>query len=81
MLAVPIAGAVSTFLGDRMKIRLIQSVAGADFAHKAGDEVEWKPDADAKRLIEAGIAEPVAPKRKKKTETAAAKSAVETATE
>ena len=41
-----------------MKIRMLTSMAGADFSHNFGDEIEVT-DAEGKRYIEAGIAEPV----------------------
>jgi hypothetical protein len=40
-----------------MKIRFLAALAGADFAHDVGAEVEF-PDEEAARLVEAGIAEP-----------------------
>lgn len=43
-----------------MKIKLLVSFAGADFALDAGVETERFPDAEAIRMIEAGYAEPVA---------------------
>lgn len=43
-----------------MKIKLLVSFAGADFAIDAGTETERFPDAEAVRMIEAGYAEPVA---------------------
>ena len=42
----------------KMKIRMLTSMAGADFSHNFGDEIEVT-DAEGKRFIEAGIAEPV----------------------
>ena len=46
-----------------MKVRLLTSMAGIDFSHNQGDEIDCN-EAEAKRFIEAGIAEPitVAPK-------------------
>ena len=41
-----------------MKIRMLTSMAGADFVHNRGDEIEID-DKTGKRYIEAGIAEPV----------------------
>jgi hypothetical protein len=41
-----------------MKIKMLTSMAGADFAHNRDDIVEY-PDATAIRYIEAGIAEVV----------------------
>lgn len=60
------------------KIKLLTSMAGIDFSHNAGDIVDCN-DAEAKRFIDAGIAEAVeaaAPKIEKAT----AKRKVETAT-
>ena len=48
--------------------------------HGPGDTVDWKPEADAKALIKAGIATAVKG-GKKKAETASADDAVETATD
>lgn len=58
-----------------MKIRMLTAMAGANFSHNRGDEVEY-PDATAKRYIEAGIAEPV---REAKVERAVSKPKVEKA--
>jgi len=41
-----------------MKIRMLTSMAGADFVHNRGDEIEVD-DKTGKRFIEANIAEPV----------------------
>lgn len=41
-----------------MKVRLLTSMAGIDFSHNQGDEIDCN-EAEAKRFIEAGIAEPV----------------------
>ena len=41
-----------------MRIRFLQGLAGVDFAHERGDEVDWRAD-EAKRLIEQGIAVPI----------------------
>lgn len=43
-----------------MKIKLLVSFAGVDFALDAGTETERFPDAEAIRMIEAGYAAPVA---------------------
>lgn len=48
-----------------MKIKLLVSRAGVDFAQSAGDEVEVS-DAEARRMIEAGQAAPVRGKGKEK---------------
>lgn len=49
-----------------MKVKLLTSMAGIDFSHNAGDEIDCN-EAEAKRFIEAGIAEPVVQKRTEKT--------------
>lgn len=43
-----------------MKIKLLVSFAGADFALDAGAETDRFPDAEAIRMIEAGYALPAA---------------------
>jgi hypothetical protein len=42
-----------------MKLRMLTSVAGADFALSPGDETERFSDGEAARMIEAGYAVPV----------------------
>ncbi|MCB1499717.1 MAG: hypothetical protein KDK07_07980 [Bauldia sp.] len=42
-----------------MKIRMLTSMAGADFALAPNDETDRFPAKEAKRLIEAGYAVPV----------------------
>lgn len=42
-----------------MKIRMLQSLAGSDFALAPGDETERFSDKEARRFITAGIAEAV----------------------
>jgi len=60
------------------KIRLLTSMAGIDFSHNSGDIIDCN-DAEAKRYIDAGIAEAVdAPAPK--VERAVFKRKVETAT-
>ena len=45
-----------------MQVKLLTSMAGINFSHNAGDVIDCN-EAEAKRFIEAGIAEPVsAPK-------------------
>lgn len=44
------------------KVKLLTSMAGVDFSHNAGDVIECN-DAEAKRFIAAGIAEPVKEQR------------------
>ena len=63
-----------------MKIEILESIAcSVNGAHGPGDVVDWKPEADAKALIKAGIATAVKG-GKKKAETASVDTAVETAT-
>lgn len=60
------------------KIKLLTSMAGINFSHNAGDIVDCN-DAEAKRFIDAGIAEAIeAPAPK--VERAVFKRKVETAT-
>lgn len=57
-----------------MKIKIIISLAGADFALAPGEETERFSDAEARNLIEAGYAVPVAAeKRETATKKAPAK--------
>jgi hypothetical protein len=58
-----------------MKIKMLTSMAGVDFAHNKDDVVEY-PDATAIRYIEAGIAEAV---KTEVVERATAKTKVEKA--
>lgn len=48
-----------------MKVKLLTSMAGIDFSHNAGDEIDCN-EAEAKRFIEAGIAEPIVEKKVEK---------------
>jgi hypothetical protein len=55
------------------KVKLLTSMAGIDFSHNQGDLIDCN-DAEAKRYIEAGIAEPISAPAKveravKKTKT------------
>ena len=43
-----------------MKVRIVHCMAGSDYVRNPGDEVEVE-DAEAVRLIDAGIAEPLRP--------------------
>ena len=52
-----------------MKLKLLQSMAGINFSHNAGDIIEVGDAEAAKRYIERGIAEPVAEAPKKETAT------------
>ena len=63
-----------------MKIRMLTSISGTTGSYAEGDIVDWPDDKDAKRLIAAGFAEKPPAAKGKKTETAAAKAVVETAT-
>lgn len=47
-----------------MKVKLLQSMAGIAFSHNAGDIIDCNAE-EAKRFIDAGIAEPVTKKGKK----------------
>lgn len=57
------------------KVKLLTSMAGIDFSHNEGDVIDCNAS-EAKRFIEAGIAEPVA---EKKVERAVKKAFVRTA--
>ena len=64
-----------------MKIRFLTRVSSSVYgSHKPGDVFDWPDDAEAKQLVAAGMAEAAKSTKKAKTETAAAKGAVETAT-
>ena len=64
-----------------MRIKFLEAISGTTGSFAPGDTADWDTK-DAKRLIEAGIAQPAdSPRTKKKTETAADKTPVETATE
>jgi hypothetical protein len=65
-----------------MRIKFNESLSGPNGVHMPGDEVDWSDNAEAKRLIDAGIASAITPvKKSKKVETAKQNKAVETATE
>lgn len=57
-----------------MKIKMLTSLAGADFSLRPGEETERFGEAEATRLIEAGYAAPVAAEKR---ETTARKPAAE----
>lgn len=58
------------------KVRLLTSMAGISFSHNAGDEIDCNA-AEAKRYIEAGIAEAIeAPKIEKAVKKTATRKAV-----
>jgi hypothetical protein len=61
-----------------MKVRFLTCMVGADFVRNAGDVAEL-PDAEAARLIEGGVAEPVKLAAKLRT-TKAPQPRLETAT-
>lgn len=52
-----------------MKIKMLCGISGPEIVAKPGEEIEWPDDSEAKRMIEAGIAEAVAVKPVKKAET------------
>ena len=54
-------------------LKLNQSLVGNYLSHSRGDEVEWEDEAEAVRLIDAGIARPLNPEAKKAYEAAKAK--------
>jgi len=58
------------------KVRLLTSMAGINFSHNAGDEIDCNA-AEAKRYIDAGIAEAIeAPKIEKAVRKTATRKAV-----
>lgn len=57
-----------------MKIKMLTSLAGDDFALASGDETDRFADDEARRLVEAGYAVPVV---EEKVERAAKKPAAE----
>jgi len=48
-------------------VRLLTSIAGENFSHAYGEEVQLD-SAEAKRFLEAGLAEPVAKRASSKSE-------------
>lgn len=60
------------------KVKLLTSMAGIDFSHNAGDVIDCN-DAEAKRFIDAGIAEALTSDAPK-IERAVKKPRIETAT-
>lgn len=52
-----------------MRIKFQTSVAGMNYNHKPGDEVEWPDDVEAKRFIAAGYASDVTPPPSKLVKT------------
>ena len=49
-----------------MKLRLLQSMAGIEFSHNVGDEIEVNGADAIQRYVERGIAEIVEPAKKEK---------------
>ncbi|MBS7545112.1 hypothetical protein [Ancylobacter oerskovii] len=47
-----------------MKIKMLTSLAGVGFALAPGDETDRFPDAEARRMVEAGYAVPVAEEKR-----------------
>ncbi len=66
-----------------MKIKVLESISAVHGSFAPGDVTDWPDSKDAKRLIDAGVAEAVAgsSRTKKKVETAQETKSVETATE
>ena len=62
-----------------MKIRILEPISGIYGAYSCGEEVDWPDDTDAKGLIAAGVAEPIRPTKKARTERATVTTPVETA--
>ena len=52
-----------------MKLKLLQSMAGINFSHNAGDIIEINDPDAIQRYIERGIAEPIEPTPVKETAT------------
>lgn len=44
-----------------MRIKFLTSIAGSNYSHKPGDEVEWRDNAEAERFIKAGYATKIGP--------------------
>ena len=63
---------------NNMKIRFLESISGPDGTFVPGDETDWD-STEAKRFIEAGVAEAVKPAKKSTKETAAKNTKKETA--
>lgn len=59
-----------------VKIRLLSGIAGDNFSHAAGEEISVD-SAEAKRFLEAGLAEPVATRTAKSAEKRVVKTAEE----
>jgi hypothetical protein len=53
-----------------MKIQMLVSMAGADFALSVGEETERFADAEAVRMVEAGYAIPVSERQVETTDAA-----------
>ena len=37
-----------------MRIKFLTSIAGVNYSHKPGDEVDWRDNAEAERFVKAG---------------------------
>lgn len=53
-----------------MRIKFLTSIAGVNYSHKPGDEVDWRDNAEAERFVKAGyatkiVSPPVPPKVEK----------------
>ena len=68
---------------DSMKIKILESISAVHGSFSPGEITDWPDAKDAKRLIEAGVAEAAggSTRSKKKVETAKETDSVETATE
>lgn len=44
-----------------MRIKFLTSIAGVNYSHKPGDEVDWRDIAEAERFIKAGYATRIGP--------------------
>ena len=64
-----------------MKIKFLVSIGGSEGVFAPGDVTDWKDSKDAQRLIDAGFAEKVAPKKATKQNAAASKPKETAATE
>ena len=64
-----------------MKIKFLVSIAGSTGVFAPGETTDWADKEDAQRLIEAGFAEKVTPKKATKQTAAASKPKETAATE
>ncbi len=44
-----------------MRIKFLTSIAGMNYTHKPGDEVDWRDEAEAERFVKAGYATQIGP--------------------